>query len=384
MVQTLSPTYAAPPHAATDIPALVRAAVERDRDEADVLRRLPPALLEDLRAAGAFRLYTPRELGGFELGLAETLTVLEEIARLDGPVAWNVWNGNMGFSAALLPEAGVDRIWGDGPDPVIANSARPTGGAVEVDGGFALSGRWDIVSAVDSADWVALFGMVAGEGAPRVFFVRRSDVTVLDTWDVTGMRGTGSGSVVIDTADAVLVPSELAVSPFAPPRIDRALYRVPAFTLASTGCAAAVLGIAAAAVDEVVALAPAKGTDNGVLAGRGYAQAAVAGAASSLRAARLLLRATAADVDAAAAEGAVALTDRAALRAAMCHAATVAREVLTAMYALGSLSSLYRGNRLERLFRDGFAAAQHGLLSPGHAESAGRVMLGQDVGTPVF
>jgi indole-3-acetate monooxygenase len=204
---------------------------------------------------------------------------------------------------------------------------------------------------------------------------------VLDTWDVTGMRGTGSASVV---ADAVVVPRELVVSPFAPPRIDRPIYRIPAFTLASTGCAAAVLGIAAAAIDEVVALAPTKGTDSGVLGGRGYAQAAVAEATSSLRAARLLLRAAAADVDAAAAAGEVGLGDRAALRAAMCHVATVSRDVLTAMYALGSSSSLYRGVRLERLFRDGFAAAQHGLLAPGHREAAGRVLLGLDAGTPVF
>lgn len=387
----LSLTHPALPHAARDLPEIVRGAVEAGRDEADALRRLPPGLLEALRTAGAFRLSTPRELGGFESSLAGQLEVYERLARVDGAVAWNVWNGNLGFSAALLAPYGVDRIWGGGPDPVIANSARPTGSAVEIDGGFALSGRWDMVSAVDSADWIALFGIVAQDGSPRMsahgapdlraFYVRRADVTLLDTWDVTGMRGTGSGSVV---ADGVVVPRDLAVSPFSPPRIDRPLYRIPAFTLASTGCAAVVLGIAAAAVDEVVALAPGKGTDNGMLGERGYAQSAVSGADAALRAARLLLLATAADVDAAAAAGAVPLGLRGALRGAMCHAATVSREALSAMYALGSSSSLYRGGRLERLFRDGFAAAQHGLLATGHQETAGRIRLGLDPGTPIF
>ena len=76
--------------------------------------------------------------------------------------------------------------------------------------------------------------------------------------------------------------------------------------------------------------------------------------------------------------------ERGALRAAMCHAARVTREVVTAMYELGSSSSLYTANRLERIFRDGHAAAQHGLLNPINLEPAGRILLGRDLAVPIF
>lgn len=109
-------------------------------------------------SAGVFRLTTPLERDGFEAPLATLVEVYEAFGRIDGPVAWNIWNGALGFSAALLSEAAGDEIWGVEGDPIIANSARVAGAATPADGGYVLSGRWDIVSAIDSADWVALFG----------------------------------------------------------------------------------------------------------------------------------------------------------------------------------------------------------------------------------
>ncbi len=375
------------------IPESLRPMIEAARTEAESARRLPPALLESLREAGAFRLLTPVDLGGFEATLPIALATLEAFGRVDGSVAWNVWNGNLGFSAALLEPHGVAAIWGDGPDPVIANSARVTGGAGPTEGGFVLSGRWDIVSAIDSADWVALFGVVmegneprfVGPGMPdvRVFYLRREQVTVLDTWQVNGMRGTGSNSVVVE---AQFVPDFLAPSPFAATLIDRPLYRVPAFTLASCGSAGVVLGLAQASVDEVLRMAEGKATDNGqTLRYRAHAHSAVAAADAKLRAARLLLHASAQDImDAAGAQQPITDRLRGNFRAAMSHAGLISREVVGTMYELGSSSSLYLGNRLEQLFRDTNAAAQHALLQRTHFETAGRLMMGLDAGVPVF
>ena len=68
----------------------------------------------------------------------------------------------------------------------------------------------------------------------------------------------------------------------------------------------------------------------------------------------------------------------------MCHAGATSRRVAGAMYELGSSSSLYRGQRLDRLFRDANAAAQHGLLNPLHLEPAGRILLGVDPAVGVY
>ena len=67
-------------------------------------------------------LTTPTEYGGLELSLADTVEVYDAFGRIDGPVAWNIWNGNLGFAAALLGEEGASAIW-SGTDPIIANSA---------------------------------------------------------------------------------------------------------------------------------------------------------------------------------------------------------------------------------------------------------------------
>jgi alkylation response protein AidB-like acyl-CoA dehydrogenase len=348
---------------------------------------MPPMLLEALRSAGAFRLFTPREQAGLELPLRAALETFEAIGALDVAVAWNVWNGNMGFSAAMLPESGVRAIWREGArDPVIANAVRPNGVATSVAGGFSLTGRWDLVSAIHAADFVALFALVdpAAERAPdvRVFYVPRARLQVLDTWHVHALRGTGSDTVV---AEAVHVPDDQVVSPFAPARIDRPLYRIPAFTLASSGVGAIVVGAAQAAIDAVIELSRSKTSDGALLADRARTQGEIGRAQASVRAARALILESAAAIDAAAeAKMLVGESLRADLRAAMSHAALTARAVLTSMYSLASSSALYDGQPIERLFRDGSAAIQHAVLQESHFETYGRVLLGRPAGVPVL
>jgi alkylation response protein AidB-like acyl-CoA dehydrogenase len=75
---------------------------------------------------------------------------------------------------------------------------------------------------------------------------------------------------------------------------------------------------------------------------------------------------------------------RAPLRAAMAHAASTARQVLAAMYTLASSSALDDGQPIERLFRDGTAAAQHAILHGVHLETYGRMLLGQPASVPVL
>ena len=389
MIQTLEPTFHSP-NGTSALVASRRAEIEAHRETADRERRLPQHLAETLRAAGAFRVNTPHERGGLELTLVQALDLYEAFGRVDGPVAWNIWNGNIGFCAAMLSEEASDRMWSNG-DPIIANSARPAGSGTAVNGGFVLSGRWDIVSAIDIADWVALFGIVFDGERPRltpqgpdirVFFVPISDVQIVDTWHTTGMRGSGSKTVVVDAA---FVPEDFAVSPFASARIDRPLFRVPAFTIASIGSAPIVVGIAQAALDEIVRLAPTKGAETGQpLAHRSHIQNQVGSAQMALDAARLLLRDAAADIDSAAAAG-LPVTEllRARLRAAMSHAASVCRDVLNACQLMASSSAIYVTNPIERLVRDGMVALQHMILAPGHVEILGRLTLGLDAGTPV-
>jgi alkylation response protein AidB-like acyl-CoA dehydrogenase len=375
-----------------NLPARLAPAIKAAADEMETGRDLPESLYGELRDRGAFRLLTPRELGGFEAPLETVLKVYEGFGRLDTSVAWLVWNANWGFLGALLDEAGNGRIWGDGPEPVFANSGIP-GFAEPTEGGYRLSGNWKIVSGIDRADWLAVVGVIMQDGSPRLtdagtpdvrlFSLRRDQVSIKDTWNVSGMLGSGSNDVVVEDT---FVPDELVARFDIPARIQRPLYRGFIPTLVFPGCSAVVLGVARAAIEETVTFAVSKRTlTGGTLAESAHAQAVVARSDAALEAARLLLLSAAAALDTAGENAQpVTLDQRAALRAAMSHAATVSREVLVAMYELGSSSSIYRGNPVERLFRDGMVALQHANHSAAFFEAAGRVRFGMEPGMPLF
>jgi alkylation response protein AidB-like acyl-CoA dehydrogenase len=366
----------------------IRAAVE----EMDAKYDVPEKLHAQLREAGAFRLLTPREFGGSETPLTTTMALYERLGRLDASVAWVVWNANFGFVGALMDDAGTARIWGNGSEPVFANSGMP-GVAVPVEGGFRVSGNWKIVSGVNGADWVVVIAIVMDGEAPRIteagtpdvrlVALQRDQVTVQNTWNVSGMRGSGSNNVLVEDA---VVPEELAVRFDRPARIDRPLYRgfIPALVL--PGCTAIVLGVGQTAIDETVKLATTKKSMTGAtLSELPRTQSVVARSQTALDAARLVLfSAIGALEDAAKTGEAVTLEQRAALRSAMTYAADVTREVLVAMYELSSSSALYVGNPIERLFRDGMVALQHANHSAALFEAAGRVRFGLDPAVPLF
>lgn len=374
-------SHAHTPHTpASHLPESLRSLIERHREDADATRRLPEPLVSGLRDAGAFRLSTPRERGGFELPLAAALEVLEGFGHIDGSTAWVIWNLNLGFTAAFLSEQGVERIWSGESDPLIANSGQP-GKAVEVEGGYLLTGEWRIVSGVDVADWVALFSLVSSDEVPesapelRVCYVPRADLTVIDTWHVAGMRGTGSNKVI---AENLFVPSDLTMPFSAAPRIDRPLYRLPLIHLVYPGCAAVVLGMARAAIDEVARVTLEKrGPDGTSAAQQARLQAVFGRATAQLGAARRNLFSTAAVLDTAGVEGREATdAERGELRGAISHAGEVARAVTAAMYEAAGLTALYESERIARLQRDMQVAAQHGNMSASHYAVAGRASLG--------
>jgi hypothetical protein len=118
-----------------------------------------------------------------------------------------VWNANYAFMGALLSESGAAQIWSDGAEPTLANSGKP-GAAEPVDGGYRLSGRWKILSGIHAADWFIAVGVVTENGQPRITqagapdirlcAVRRDQLKVDDTWNVSGMRGTGNNDVLVE------------------------------------------------------------------------------------------------------------------------------------------------------------------------------------------
>jgi alkylation response protein AidB-like acyl-CoA dehydrogenase len=269
---------------------------------------------------------------------------------------------------------------------VCAGIFAPRGRAVPHEDGYLVTGRWSFVSGVRHSDWV-LGGCVVHEadgprllehGGPDVhlMLMGREEIEVIDTWSVSGLRGTGSHDMAVEQ---LFVPAPRAVAIMrAEPAQTGPLYAFPLFGLLAVGIAAVALGAARAAIDDLVDLAAGKTPFGSTrsLAQRATVQADVARAEASLRAARALMLEEARAAFAAAVDGSIPVERRLGLRLAATHATRTAAAVANAMYDAGGGSSIYDSSPLQRRFRDVHAATQHMMVSPATFELAGRLLLG--------
>ena len=161
---------------------------------ADDGRRLPASVVDLLRSRSLWQMRLCRELGGLELPIVDQIQVIAALAAVDTSSAWctMVANNAVAVLGATMPDAAVAQVFADGP-PACSIVAAPGGRAIRVDGGYSVTGTWRLASGIHNARWIHATALVDGDPS-RVLplALRRDDVTVLDTWDVVGLAGTGS------------------------------------------------------------------------------------------------------------------------------------------------------------------------------------------------
>jgi indole-3-acetate monooxygenase len=351
-------------------------------------RRLPDELLRALRSSGLFRAGAPASVGGPEAAPAVTLRYAEAIARGDASTGWCVSiAATSSLLAGWLAPEGLAEMFGDA-DKVAAGVWAPRGKARRVDGGYRVSGRWAFCSGILHSDY--LFGgcMVednqGGAPTPRVLGMLASELEIVDTWHTGGLRGTGSHDAV---ASDVFVPEHRTLWLLDPPTSDAPLYRFPIFSFFALSIAAAALGNARGAVEDLHALAVEKvglGSSR-TLAQRPATWAAVAEMEAALRAARAFYYEAIEEAWAAAQRGEpVPVELRAGLRLAATHAVRTAADVARTMYDLGGGSAIYENSPLGRRFRDAHTATAHFQVNPATWELTGRILLGQATETAML
>ena len=361
-------------------------------------RRLPEEAVRALVDAGVFKLLVPRAYGGAEAPAATLLSVLETIARADGSAGWCAMIGaSSGLMSAFLDDETARAIYA--PDDAITGGVfAPMGRATPVDGGFRVSGRWPFASGCEHAAWrmggVVVSGAPAAPGAAsgapdvRSVIFEASETRIVDTWNVSGLRGTGSHDLEVTDVwvPAARVFSLVGDGGARRPRLAGGTYALPFFGVLAAGIAAVALGIARASIDALVALARAKqplGSKRSI-AHRELVQQSVAQAEARVRGGRaFLFEALAAASAEADARGAATLEARALLRLAATHATRESAAAVDLMYEAGGASSIYSSSPLQRCFRDVHVATQHVMVNPTSATLAGRVLLGveSDVST---
>ena len=346
-------------------------------------RALPRELVEELRATGLLRAGAPASVGALEAAPAVALRSAETIARGDASAGWCVSIAiTSSLLAGYLPDRGTEEIFGD-QGACAAGVWAPRGRAKEVDGGLLVSGRWSFCSGISHAGWLLAGCVLESSGdasqAPvlRVVGMAKEDLEILDTWHTSGLRATASNDAV---AQAVFVPEHRVASILdARPRLDTPLYRFPLFGFFALSIAAAALGNARGAIEDLKELAAQKVAQGSrrVLAERASTQAAVGEGEAAVRAARALYYEAIADAWAAAQlGGAVSEELRLGLRLAATHATRTSAEVVVAMYELGGGTAIYEDSPLQRRLRDAHTATAHFQVNAATWELAGRVLLG--------
>jgi alkylation response protein AidB-like acyl-CoA dehydrogenase len=374
---------------AHDFVAKVRAMAPLLREHRAALeseRRLPQPLVSALAEAQLLSLWLPKSLGGPELSPLDFVDVVEAASELDGSVGWIVGNaGGMSRIGGYLP-AEVARAWFANPHAFVASATGATGKAVQVPGGYRVSGRWPFGSGIHHATRVMGLCAIDQDDARASNLVccyfDRSDLTVIDNWYVSGLRGTGSCDF---EAKEVFVP-DAHVHDFPNPKPTQpgTLYRIPQLSIFPLSISAVPLGIARSAISTLVCLAGSRIRQGSSvsLCERETVQAAVGRCEADYRAARAFLvdslqeLMTAIDIG-----GDRLVSARVAFRLACSHCAEKSERIVTTMAAAAGSAAILESFDLERQVRDIQAAVKHLAMSPNFFITAGRVRLGLDPAT---
>ena len=354
--------------------------------EAEKIGKLTDATVKSMKSAGHIRLLQPKQYGGLEVHPREFAETVMALAALDPSAGWI--NGVVGvhpYQLAYADPRVAAEIWADDVDTWVASPYAPQGVARPVDGGYIFNGRWQFSSGTDHCEWIFLGALLGdAEGKPVMppqmlhMVLPRSDYEIVeDSWDVVGLRGTGSKDVIVRDA---FVPSYRTMDAFKvmdgtaqrEAGMTETLYLMPWSTMFPLGISSATIGIAegalAAHLDYQRERVSAAGT---AIKDDPYVMYAIGEAAADINAARQEILANADRIyDIVDSGREVSFADRAAGRR------TQIRAVWRAVMAVDQIFSRSGGNAmrmdkpLQRYWRDAHTGLAHAIHVPGTAYHA--------------
>jgi alkylation response protein AidB-like acyl-CoA dehydrogenase len=361
--------------------AAVAAIADQHADSGDRHGRLSDPVVEALHREGLYGMWVPRTVpGGAELDVVSSLQVIEKVSYGDPSAGWVLMASALaiGTGAAYLGDAAVDALFAGDRLPVIAGQGTRPGTAVASDGGFLLSGDWSFASGIRHATHIHTLGVIEGTGEPRIFVLPVDQATLIDNWDVLGLRGTGS----IDyRVEQVFVPDEYShFAVTASPKRGGSLYTIGIIGFAVICHSAWACGIGRRLLDELAKKVRSGVGRSGTLAQSDAFHEQYARAEGTYRAARALVYETWADVKQSLDRGETLSTrQHTTMRLAMAHATWSCHEVADFVYKSAGTLAL-RAGTIQRLFRDMHAGTQHITSAPPVIRNAGRELAGLATG----
>jgi alkylation response protein AidB-like acyl-CoA dehydrogenase len=366
-------------------------------DEAQRLRRLPDDLVDRLVDAGFFRFTLPRELGGENASSMDTIAILEAMAAIDASVAWNVMLGseiNAMAAGGMDPEL-ASEVYLDNPRVIMCGGggpgSTPPRAERQKDGGVKVWGQATFISGCHNADYCFMGAPLMKGDAPEIdargmpifklWFLARDQWEILDTWDVAGLRGSGSHDV---KADGAHVPEKfLGVELMSlPTRYDNPDYRIPIPLRLAYNKVAIALGVAKGTLETFSDIAQSKipMLSTSTLRNRPIAQYRMGECTAQYRAMRTYVMTAMQDVENELEAGAAlpsAATTQAA-RLACVHATNECMKVVDVLHTCAGTSGMRTFSPLERKLRDAHGCATHRWVAHPLYQDLGAILLGHD------
>ncbi|HET8697700.1 MAG TPA: acyl-CoA dehydrogenase family protein [Gammaproteobacteria bacterium] len=363
-----------------DLPQRAKRVAELANEHADYgdkQGRLAQPVVDALHREGLYGMWVPKSVrGGAELDPVSSLQVIENLAYGDPSTGWVLMASALaiGTGAAYLGDEAVQELFGGERMPVIAGQGTRPGTAVPENGGFKLTGSWSFASGIKHGTHIHTLGVIQGTGEARIFVLPVEKATLIDNWDVLGLRATGSIDYKIDGA---FVPESYTHPALTEtPKRGGSLYTIGIIGFAGMCHSGWALGIGRRLLDELAGSLKARGGRAGTQASSESFQEGFARAEGTYRSARALVYETWADVRDTLARGDKPTTRQHTLiRLAMGHIQWACEDVSSFVYKSAGTMAL-RAGTIQRLYRDMHAGTQHVVCSPPVFRQIGRELAG--------
>lgn len=353
--------------------------LEETAEEGETLGRVPDNAAKALHETGVFKVGIPRELGGYEFSPRQVIDTIAKLSYADASVGWAFMAVQMvtGTTAAYLGPDAVAQLYpdvGNGGHALIAGQGTKLGTAVRVDGGYRISGHWHFASGISMATHIHTAALCPETGEALVFTLPKDQATMIDNWDVMGLRATSSHDYVCE--DLFVPESHVYDIATTDVRHGGAIYRMGLANMAGICHTGWALGVGRRMLDELKTLAAAKtGSPNASVDTQQF-HAEYAQAEAKLRAARAWAMEVWADSEATLDRGEPLDTEQETLTRLMLNNTTWSvHAVGQTVYKWAATAALRRGV-LQRFFRDLHAGTQHITSSPVVLQNCGKLLSG--------
>ena len=346
------------------------------------LRRIPDDTVQDLLSSKLHLIGVPQLFGGLDVNYGLMLEVGALLGTGCASTSWcySIWSAHS-WLVGYWPLEAQEEVFGNSPDILTSSSLNAGKSAMEkTTSGFRLSGRWEFSSGCDAAQWV-MVGTDVPEGRVWVL-VPRSDYEIVDTWFVSGLRGTGSKDIVIKD---VFVPQHRILdrdrggdeerNGWEIHQQDR--YRLPLLVLLGWDLVAPMIGIAQGMIEEFTA--GLTGTSGpGRTADSDAVQSRLSQASGELDAARALMRSDLRETFEKAQKGETPTTlERSRFRRDKAFIAQLCLSSVNRLFEFSGGRGIFDSESLQRYHRDIQAAVRRdGFIMEIGGLQYGRVALG--------